>query len=84
VIVTPRSVVDPDAVPIALAHVHLAAPKPMLDIAHDAVRAWKALRGIAQGVAAEALHPDAARILWEHRVLPTQIRDRPSRDPIRG
>ena len=84
VIVTPRSVVDPDAVPIASAHVYLTAPKLILDIAHDVVRAWKALRGIAQGAAADALHPDAARILWEHRVLPTQIRDRLSRDPIRG
>jgi hypothetical protein len=84
VIVTRRSVVDPDAVPIAAAHVYLAAPKLMLDIAHDAVRAWKALRGVAQGVVAEALHSDAARILWEHRVLPTQVRERLSRDPIRG
>jgi hypothetical protein len=84
VIVSPRSVVDPDAVPIASAHVYLAGPKLILDVAHDAVRAWKALRGVAQGVSAEALHSDAARLLWEHRVLPTQTRERLSRDPIRG
>lgn len=84
VIVSPRSVVDPDAVPIAAAHVHLASPKTILDIAHDTVRAWKELRGIAQGVTGEALHPEAARVLWEHRVLPTQVRERLSKDPIRG
>ena len=84
VIVSPRSVVDPDAVPIAATHVHLASPKVILDIAHDMVRAWKELRGVAQGVAGDALHPEAARILWEHRVLATQVRERLSKDPIRG
>lgn len=84
VIVTPRRVVDPDAVPIAAPQVCLVAPKLMLDIAHDATRAWNELRGMAKGVPAEALHADVARVLWEHRVLPTQVRERVSRDPIRG
>ncbi|MFF4227991.1 DEAD/DEAH box helicase [Streptomyces sp. NPDC001820] len=84
VVVSPRSVVDPDAVPIAGPHVYLSTPKLVLDIAHDAVRAWKELRGMAKGVVGEVLHPTVARILWEHRVLPTQVRERLSRDPIRG
>ncbi|MGP4030070.1 DEAD/DEAH box helicase [Actinomadura sp. 3N407] len=84
IIVTPRSVVDPDAVPIADPHVYLSMPKLVLDVAHDAVRAWKELRGMAKGVSEEALHVDVARVLWEHRVLPTQVRERLSRDPIRG
>jgi len=84
VVVSPHSVVDPDAVPIALSHVHLASPKIVLDIAHDTVRAWKELRGIAQAVTEDALHPEAARVIWEHRALPTQVRERLSKDPIRG
>ena len=84
VVVTPRSVVDPDAVPIAAPHVYLATPKLVLDIAHDTVRAWKALRGMASGVSGEVLHADVARLLWEHRVLPTQVRERLRWDPIRG
>jgi hypothetical protein len=84
VIVTPRSVVDPDAVPIAAAHVHLVTPELILDLAHDAVRAWKELRGVAHGTDGEALHTAAARILWEHRVLPTQVMERLTRDPIKG
>lgn len=84
VIVSPRSVVDPDAVPIAAPHLYLASPGLVLDIAHDAARAWKALRGVAGGVPGEALRADAARLLWEHRVLPTQVRERLSRDPVRG
>jgi hypothetical protein len=77
-------VVDPDAVPIAASHIYVSMPKLVLDIAHDAVRAWKELRGMAKGVSAEVLHVDAARVLWEHRTLPTQVRERLSRDPIRG
>jgi DEAD/DEAH box helicase len=84
IIVTPRSVVDPDAVPIAAPHVHLVTPTQLLDVAHEAVRAWKELRGTATGVPAEVVHADVARILWQHRVLPTQVRERLSRDPIRG
>lgn len=84
VVVTPRSVVDPDAVPIAPPHVYLSTPQLILDIAHDADRAWKELRGVANGAPAEALGSDVARVLWEHRVMPTQVRDRLSRDPIRG
>lgn len=84
VVVSPRSVVDPDAVPIAEPHVYRAEPKLILDIAHDSVRADKALRGLGVDVSGEILHTDAARILWEHRVLPTQVQDRLRRDPIRG
>jgi hypothetical protein len=84
VIVSPRSVVDPDAVPIAEPHVYRAEPKLILDIAHDTVRAGKTLRGLGVDVSGEILHTDAARILWEHRVLPTQVQDRLRRDPIRG
>ncbi|MGW2307755.1 DEAD/DEAH box helicase family protein [Actinomadura luteofluorescens] len=84
IIVTPRSVVDPDAVPIAAPHVYLSTPKLVLDIAHDTVRAWKELRGMGKGVSGEAMHVDVARVLWEHRVLPTQVRERLSTDPVRG
>lgn len=84
VIVTPRSVVDPDAVPIADPHVYLATPKSVLDIAHDTVRAWKELRGVASGVSGDILHADVAQLLWEHRVLPTQVKERLCRDAVRG
>ncbi|WP_301175638.1 DEAD/DEAH box helicase [Actinomadura geliboluensis] len=84
IIVTPRSVVDPDAVPIANLNVYTAMPKLVLDVAHDTVRAWNELRGMIKGVPTDPLHADAARVLWEHRVLPTQVLERLSRDPIRS
>jgi hypothetical protein len=82
VIVSPRGVVDPDAVPIAAPHVYRAEPKLVLDIARDTMRAWKVLRGAGAGVSGDVLHIDAARIMCEHRVLPTQVQDRLRRDPI--
>jgi hypothetical protein len=51
--VTPRSVVDPAAVPIAATHLYLTTPKLMLDVAHDVVRAWRELRCMARGVSFE-------------------------------
>lgn len=83
VVVSPRGVVDPDAVTIALPHVHLVDLNLIRDIAHDAVRAWNQLRGIAPGVSGQALHREAAHTLWNHRVLPTQVRERLTVNPLR-
>ncbi|MCX2933435.1 DEAD/DEAH box helicase [Mycobacterium sp. CVI_P3] len=83
VIVSPRGVVEPDAVAIAEPFLHIVDLRLILDIAHDAVRAWNQLRGLAPGTAGEALHREAAQVLWEHRVLPTQLRERLSIQPIR-
>lgn len=83
IVVTPRTVVDPDAVPIANLHVYTTVPRLVLDVAHDTVRAWKELRGLTLAVAREALREEVSRVMWSHRVLPTQIRERLTRDPIR-
>ncbi|WP_417219625.1 DEAD/DEAH box helicase family protein [Arthrobacter sp.] len=84
VIVTPRSVVDPDAVPIAGGHLFRSMPKQLQDVAHDVIRACTELRSVGTGVSREILHIECARIFWEHRVLPTQVAERLSADPIRG
>ncbi|ROP42786.1 DEAD/DEAH box helicase [Pseudokineococcus lusitanus] len=84
VIVSPRGVVDPDGVAIASPHVHLASPRLLLDVAHDVVRAWRELRGLTPGVSGDARRQATASLLWQHRVLPTQVKERLGRDPIRG
>ncbi len=48
-----------------------------------AVRAWKELRGVASGVSRDVLHADVAQLLWGHRVLPTQVKERLCRDSVR-
>ncbi|QSE87532.1 hypothetical protein JWS13_02355 (plasmid) [Rhodococcus pseudokoreensis] len=83
-IVSPRRVVDPDAVNIARPHLYLVSSELVLSLAHDVVRAWKELRGVAPGVEGETLREAAAKVFWEHRVLPTQIKERLTREPIRG
>jgi hypothetical protein len=73
-IVSPRLVVKPDAVPIARDHVFLGSPANILALAIDTDRAWKQLRNL------ETTQPDLAgaveRIMWSHQILPSQIRER--------
>lgn len=84
VVVTPRAMVDPDAISIARPHLHLVAPDLILDVAHDAARAWNALRGATSGVQGDELRERVGTVLWQHRVLPTQVRERLTKDPIQA
>lgn len=81
VIVSPRLVVHPLAVPQARDHVHLLAPGNMLLLAIDTDRAWKELRNL------ETTQPNLAgaveKIMWNHRILPSQVRERLSLRKVR-
>ncbi|MEV7608685.1 DEAD/DEAH box helicase [Microbacterium sp. NPDC089320] len=83
VIVAPSKVVEPGAVPIAAAHLHLCTPDEILDIAHTAHRALAAIRA---GVTLTDANAKAAiqQHLWDHRVLPSQVKERLTGYPIRG
>ncbi len=83
-IASPRRLIDPDAVPIARPHLYLVAPDVLLALAGDTVRAWKQVRGAIVGVADATKEDVVARVLWEHQLLPTQVRDRLTRTPVRG
>jgi hypothetical protein len=84
VIVSPREVVDPDAVMAARPHLYLARPDTVLALAHDVVGAWEDIRGAAAGTDGDARRTVVGQTLWQHGVLPAQIRDRLTRDPVRG
>lgn len=81
VIVSPRLVVKPEAVPIARDHVYLGSPSNVLALAIDTDRAWKQLRNL------ETTRPDLAgaveKIMWTHQVLPSQVRERLSLRKVR-
>lgn len=83
VVVAPSRTIVPGAVPIAAAHLHLATPDEILDIAHAAHRALVAIRA---GVALTETGARAAiqQHLWDHRVLPSQVKERLTLYPIRG
>ncbi len=76
--------IDPNAVPIAAPHLYLTTTDVVLDIAHDAHRAWVAIRASVTGDADEATRAEIAKILWEHHVLPSQVKERLTPEPIRG
>lgn len=84
VIAAHSRLVDPDAVAIAAPHLYLTTTDIVLDIAHDAHRAWAAIRTSVTGDGGVAARAEIAKLLWEHRVLPTQVKERLSREPIRG
>jgi hypothetical protein len=75
--------VDPDAVPIAVSHLYLTTTAVVLDLAHEVHRAWAEVR-----TSVSSADPNAkaavARILWEHRILPAQVKEMLTRVPIRG
>ncbi|MGH3712034.1 MAG: DEAD/DEAH box helicase [Micromonosporaceae bacterium] len=84
VVVSPRTIVDPDAVPIATQHLHLVHPSVVLGIASGAVSAWKHIRMAVPRTTDGDPRPTVAKALWDHQALPTQVLDRLTADPVRG
>lgn len=84
VIVAPSRLVDPDAVPIANPNLYIAASEILVTLGYETHRAWSRLRSSLTGLGEAAAHDTAAKILWEHRLLPTQVRERLTEEPIRG
>lgn len=73
-IVSPKLVVQPDAVPITRDHVYLATPSNMFVIAVDVDQAWKRLRSL--DIHDDGFHSAVEAILWQYQLLPAQVRER--------
>ena len=84
VIAAHSRLVDPDAVAIAQPYLYLATTDLVLDLAHDVHRAWAEIRASVPAGGGNHARGATAKILWEHRVLPTQVKERLTREPIRG
>lgn len=84
VISAQSDLVDPDAIPISNENLFLVTADVVLDIARDVSRALTAVRSAVAGVQPTTASSLAAKLLWQDRVLPTQIRERLSRSPIRA
>lgn len=80
VVVSPRQVVDNDSATIAEGHLYLAEPREIMALGLDVKRAWIQLRSMS--FSAPSASHTAAGILWQHRLLPEQIRERLTSDPI--
>ncbi|MEW2290989.1 DEAD/DEAH box helicase [Streptomyces sp. NPDC047841] len=84
VIASPRGIVDDDGMKVARPHLHLSSPTTLLALAQRTVRAWSEIRGAAPaGVDGDGLRAVVQETLAAHRVLPSQVRDDLSTDPIR-
>lgn len=81
VVASPRLVVDPDAVPIAREWLYLLHTTEVLRLGLDADRAWKAIRSISTSDSDHRAR--IARVFWEHGVLPSQVKERMTRNPVK-
>jgi hypothetical protein len=85
IIVSPRPAVHPDGVTAAEPHLHLTTPQVMLGVALDVVAAWKRIRGaIVDTMGDDARRTVVAEAFDRRRVLPSQIRERLTQQPVHG
>lgn len=83
-IASPRTAIDPEAVAVAEPHVHLAHPREFQALAADAQAAWDELIARCTGHVGVDLERLVRRVLAAHRLLPTQVRERLTTEPIAG
>lgn len=82
ILMSPRTQLFPEAVAGAQAHLFHLTPEVFVALALDTAEAWKELHPASTGVTGDDLAGMVARIFDQHRVLPTQIRDRLTVSPI--
>jgi hypothetical protein len=83
-VVGDRQLVDRTAAVVAEPFLHLAGPEAVLLLAQDAVRAWKSIRAQGAGLSDEQIVGLVGRVLEEHAVLPSDVRERLLAEPIQG
>lgn len=83
VMISPKSVVRPAAVAGSNKNVFLSSLDEIKEIALDVKRAWSALRAFATDADSAEQVDEAARVLWEHKLLPSQVYDRLTVDPVK-
>ncbi|WP_326961811.1 MULTISPECIES: DEAD/DEAH box helicase [unclassified Arthrobacter] len=83
VIISPKGVVRPEAVAGANKNVYLVVPETIREIAIETKKAWATIRTFATDQEDKGQRNEVAGILWECGLLPTQIRERLTRDPVK-
>jgi hypothetical protein len=84
IIVGTTELIAPSAVPIANSNVYLSEGEAIQELARDVNRAWIRLRSTVLGMNVSNGGETAAHLLWEHRVLPSQVAERLTRLQIRA
>lgn len=81
-IVSPKPAVDPSGVAGAEDHVHLVHPDMILELAQDVKAAWEVLLAEHVGKQPSELRKLVSATFLQRGVLPTQVRDRLTGQPI--
>ena len=79
---TGRPTVAPDGITSAEPHVYLTTPGTVSDLAHDAADAWASILAGRAGLTGASLHIMISAALARHSVLPSQVRDRLTQQPV--
>jgi hypothetical protein len=82
IIVSPRPVVDPDGIISAEPHVHVALPGLVSELAEETAAAWDDILAGRTGHSGERLRTLVTAALARHAVLPSQVLDRLTRQPV--
>lgn len=83
VIISPKKAVKPDAVPAANRNVYLVSPETILEIAKQTKQVWSAIRTFATDHADSGQRNEVAKALWDNRLLPGQVKERLTLEPIK-
>jgi hypothetical protein len=83
-VISPRPLAEPTAAAVAEPFVHITTPAVVLDLARDAVAAWKRIRARAQGLNPDDYRNLVREILAEHALLPSDLTARLLSNPLQG
>jgi hypothetical protein len=82
VIVSPKPAIDPDGIKAAEQHVHVVSPDVISGLAEDAAAAWDDILAAVAGQSGASLRHLITAALARHSVLPTQVADRLTLQPV--
>lgn len=82
VVVSPKPAIHPDGITAAEDHVHYSAPLAIAEIAYDADSAWNEMLTKAPNRSLPQLRALVGGVFEGHGILPSQIQERLSREPV--
>jgi hypothetical protein len=82
IIVSPKPTVNPDGIKGAESHVHVVSPEVISALAQDAAAAWDDILAGLAGQSGASLRRLIADALARYAVLPTQVTDRLTLQPV--
>lgn len=83
VIISPKMSVKPDAVPAANRNVYLVSPDTIMELAKETKQVWSEIRVFTTDHDDLGQRNKLAKALWDNGLLPSQVKERLTREPIK-